>query len=313
MKSVGLLSSANFFLTSFIWIGLIWILNHLIWIPYDCITIEWVIIGLNWTAFFKKTFVVIWRYHLMQLNYSKTILLSSYLIWLVDNTCIITSVKHPHSLFHSLIIFFIRRSDTSMHPIIWSLYYSYNKLLLVKGHTRSTLVLARLLYGVLLLLKSGFFLQIAAFFSTPLTIWWHFLHIYNSECILLPVVTSQSATLRCLCMCCVCDHVFVAESAGCSITPAQLVDVDRGWFTEYPLTHIPTQAYTCFVSQKCFIKVLPEELLGLDTLTSHRPRLNYHNGWEQRKEEKGQQRGTEMIHSKGSTLPLFLFISSGPL
>lgn len=110
---------------------------------------------------------------------------------------------------------------------------------------------------------------------------------------MLPQVPSQSAPLRCLCLCC----VFVVESAGCSITPAQLAYTDTRWFTEYLNTHKTTQAnaHTRFENQKCFIKVLPVGLLGPDILTNHRPSLNNHYGRKQRRAEN------KVVHSEGSS------------
>ena len=98
------------------------------------------------------------------------------------------------------------------------------------------------------------------------------------------------------CAVCVCVCVCVCHSSVCvcgkisrmfSCTGSAGVSRQGGWFTENPctLTHIHTQVHTSSVSQNCFIKALPVELLGLDPLTSHRPRLNYNDGREQRKTE----------------------------
>ena len=53
------------YMTSIVWLELIWNLMYWIWLDYDCNIMTWIVIGLNWTVSLKcleMTFVVIWLY-----------------------------------------------------------------------------------------------------------------------------------------------------------------------------------------------------------------------------------------------------------
>lgn len=95
-------------------------------------------------------------------------------------------------------------------------------------------------------------------------------HIHVSQCIILPLVMSKPTTLLVLFLC-------VTPCMWWNQQEVQLHWLScfiqtKGWFTEKHI-HTPSPAHTSFVSQKCFIKALLVELLGLDPLTRHRPRV----------------------------------------